>query len=75
MKTKSIGLYIIASAIIWGAVIVGCSLKLKGTGCYDDISLILYGGVLFHILLIWLPVGKQFMEKEGEKSEVDQSKS
>lgn len=36
MKTKKnkLGYYIIGSAIIWGAVIVGCALKLKGTDCY-----------------------------------------
>jgi len=37
-KKQTIGIFIIASAIIWGAVIIGCSLKLKGTGCYDEIS-------------------------------------
>jgi len=52
MKFRTIGSIIIASAIIWGAVIVGCSLKLRGTDCYDEISTILFGGVLTHILLL-----------------------
>ncbi|MFO7865931.1 MAG: hypothetical protein R6V02_03840 [Candidatus Aminicenantes bacterium] len=30
MKTGTIGYFIIASVIIWGAVIMGCALKLKG---------------------------------------------
>ena len=36
-QKKTIGIYIIASAIIWGAALIGCSLKLKGTGCFDEI--------------------------------------
>lgn len=63
MKKKSIGIYIIASAIIWGAVIIGCSLKLKGTGCYDDISLTLFAGFVFHLLFVWAPLGVLFREK------------
>jgi hypothetical protein len=68
MKKRSIGFYIIASAIIWGAVIIGCSLNLKGTACYDEISLILYGGVVCHFLLIWTPMGTQFRKNKEEKS-------
>ena len=75
MKKKSIGIYIITSAIIWGAVIIGCALKLKGTGCYDDISLTLFAGLVFHLLFVWTPLAVQFKQKQGEKSEPDQSKS
>lgn len=56
MEKKSIGYFIIGSAIIWGAVIFGCSLKLKGTGCYDQISTILIGGFIAHLLFIWGPL-------------------
>ncbi len=56
MDVKSKGYFIIASAIIWGAVIIGCSLKLKGTGCYDQISTILIGGFICHLLFIWGPI-------------------
>lgn len=75
MKKKSIGIYIITSAIIWGAVIIGSSLKLKGTGCYDDISLILVGGFIFHLLFVWAPLTVQFKQRQGKKSEPDPSKS
>ena len=51
-KKKSIGLFIIASAIIWGAVILGCSFALKGTECYGEIQNILVGGVFMHIIMI-----------------------
>lgn len=55
MKKSTLGALIIASAIIWGAVIVGCSLALKGTGCYDKIQNILVLGVITHVILIWGP--------------------
>jgi len=42
----------IASIIIWGAVIIGCFFKLKGTGGYEEIKNILYVGVIAHLLLI-----------------------
>ena len=55
-KKKPIGVAVamlpIASAIIWGAVIIGCSLKLKGTGGYEEIQNILYGGMITHLILI-----------------------
>lgn len=73
MKKKSIGIYIIVSAIIWGIVIIGCSLKLKGTGCYDNISLTLFGGVIFHLLFVWTPLGIQFKQRQGEKPEQSES--
>ena len=52
MKKSKIGYFIIASAIVWGAVIIGCSLKLKGTPYYDEISPILIGGAIFHLIFI-----------------------
>jgi len=64
MKKKSIGAFIIASAVVWGAVIMGCALKLKGTSMYEEISLILYGGVIFHLLFIWGPLAAQFKAKK-----------
>ena len=66
-KKKSIGFYIIASAIIWGAVIIGCSLKLKGTECYDEISNILIAGAGFHLLFLWGPLANQFRKIKREE--------
>ncbi len=66
-KKKSIGIYIIASAIIWGAVIVGCSLKLKGTECFNEITYILSTGAAIHLLFIWGPTAILFKKiKESE---------
>ncbi len=64
----SIGIYIIFSAIIWGAVLIGCSYKLQGTGCYNGISQILYAGTGVHFILIWGPVATMF-KKKGDKEE------
>lgn len=58
----TIGIYIIGSAIIWGAVILGCSFKLKGTGCYDEISLILAGASSIHLIFIWGPLSAQLLK-------------
>jgi hypothetical protein len=67
-KTGSTGAFIIASAIVWGAVILGCSLSLKGTACYDKIQNVLVGGFLAHLLLIWGPM-TIFIRKTGSKSD------
>lgn len=61
-KARTMGAFIIASAIIWGAVIIGCSLKLKGTECYQDISLILTSGAGIHLLFIWGPLAAKFKQ-------------
>jgi hypothetical protein len=55
-KFKTIGAFIIASAIIWGAVIVGSSYALKDSECYDSIQNILVGGVISHLILVWGPL-------------------
>lgn len=67
-STKS-GVLIIASAIIWGVVIVACSFKLKGTECYAEISNILFGGVIMHFFLIWVPMGILFRNKKNDTPE------
>ncbi|MBT7900405.1 MAG: hypothetical protein HN601_05590 [Candidatus Marinimicrobia bacterium] len=66
-KKMSIGVYIIASAIIWGAVIIGCSLQLKNTGCFAEITYILSTASVIHLLFIWGPVAilfKKLKEKD-----------
>ena len=59
MNKGKIGFAIIASAIVWGAVIIGCSLALKGTECYGEIQNILVAGVIFHLIVIWGPLVAQ----------------
>jgi len=66
-NVKTIGALIIASAIIWGVVIVGSSYALKGTDCYSEIQNILAGGVIMHLILIWGPMGILYKKlKEGK---------
>ena len=64
-----IGALMIASAIIWGAVIIGCSWKIKGTECYDQIQNILAGGTFAHIILIMGPMGAMFGKMKKQKEE------
>lgn len=68
MKKISIGPYIIASAIIWGAVSIACAFILKGTGYYQEISLILNGGAAFHLMLLWVPLASQLKKNEKEEN-------
>jgi len=68
-KLKTIGAFIIACAIIWGAVIVGSASALKGTECYDKIQNILVGSVLSHIILIWGPLALLFRKIKDNKPE------
>jgi branched-subunit amino acid ABC-type transport system permease component len=63
------GSIVIGSAIIWGGVIIGCSLKLKGTGCYDEISNILVAGLIAHLILIWAPIGIFLSRNKKGKTE------
>ena len=41
------GKVIIINSIIWGLVLIGCSIVLRGTGAYQKIWLILAGGAVF----------------------------
>lgn len=66
------GSLVIASALIWGSVIIGTSNALKGTECYDKIQNYLVGGVLMHIILIggmggMLPVIIKLKDKKKEE--------
>ncbi|MBU4268364.1 MAG: hypothetical protein KJ808_05895 [Acidobacteria bacterium] len=68
-KFKTIGVFIIVSAVIWGAVILASSYALKGTGCYGKIQNILAGGVISHMILIWGPLALLFKKKENKPEE------
>jgi hypothetical protein len=66
MEKGKIGYLIISSAVVWGAVIIGCAMVLKGTPYKDNVSLVVLGGAVFHLLFIWAPLGKQFRKKEDK---------
>lgn len=48
----TIGIGIILTAVVWGAVMIGCSLKLKGTGCYQEIQNLLAVGTFINIMIL-----------------------
>jgi len=66
MKKGTIGTFIIASAIIWGTIIIGCSLALRGTECYSKIQNILAVGFVVHLILIWGPLAILLFKKEQQ---------
>jgi hypothetical protein len=68
-KFKLIGVFIIASVIIWEAVILASSYALKDTGCYGKIQNILAGGAILHMILIWGPLVLLFKKKENKPEE------
>lgn len=43
--------YTILNALVWGAVIIGCSLRLKDTGAFSEIQGILAGGAVVSMFL------------------------
>ena len=59
MKKGILGYYIIGSAILWGLAIIGCALKLKGTGGFQEISVILSTAAGIHLIFIWGPLSAQ----------------
>ena len=52
MKKNQIGYYIIASAIVWGVVLIACGSVLSGTEYKQEVTNILIGGASFHLLFI-----------------------
>ena len=49
MNIKKGGALLIASALIWGAVIIGSAMVLRGTPYRDSVNRILVVGVIVHI--------------------------
>jgi hypothetical protein len=43
---------VIVNAIIWGLVMILCSVALRGTGAFQEIQHILGGGAAFSLLLV-----------------------
>ncbi len=66
MEKKQIGYYIIASAIVWGVVLIACGSVLSGTEYKQEVTNILIGGASFHILFIWAPMSNKFRKKKEE---------
>lgn len=52
-------LFPILNALVWGGVIIGCSLRLKGTGAYQEIQNILAAGAACSLFVSILIFGKK----------------
>ena len=51
-RKKRIGTFIIANAIVWGAVIIGVALVLRETGLMGRLIPILGGGAGFSVVIL-----------------------
>ena len=63
------GMMLIGNAIIWGLVIIGCSLALKGTGAYQEIQTILGGGAMTTMFLILFGTRANVKKPKDENAE------
>jgi len=52
-STLNIGMIIIASAIIWAALIIACAFELRNTEHKDVITRYLSLAFIFHLIFIW----------------------
>ncbi len=57
---------VIANALIYGAVILGCAFALKGSGTFDQIMPVLGGGAFLIIIVSARGYGEQEKEKKTE---------
>ena len=65
---KNIGYFIVGSAIIWGAIILGVSVALSGTSCYEKIQNYLVLGFIVHLLFIWAPLAAVARKEKNIKN-------
>jgi len=63
-KNKILKHFIIGSAIIWAAIILGCALILKET--FSQISLLLNGAATIHLIIMWGLQTTQLKKQTGE---------
>lgn len=73
MEKNKAAYVILASAIVWGAVLIGSSIILKGTPYKVQMFNILLGGIAVHMLFIWAPLGRQLRSKEKTDTENNQT--
>lgn len=63
MEKRKIRNFIISSAVVWGAVLIYVAYILKGTEFKNEIIGVIAGGIIFHLIFIWIPLGKQLISK------------
>lgn len=64
MKKQNIGMYLIASTLLWGFVLVYCAWILRATPYKEQINSIIGGAIILHTFLIWVPL--TLKNKKGE---------
>ncbi len=67
MNKNKTAYFILASALVWGAVLIASSVILKGTPYRTPMYNVLLGGIAFHLLFIWGPLGNQLRRKDDEE--------
>jgi len=67
MGKRKIRSFIISSAVVWGAVLIYVAYILKGTEFKNEIIGVIAGGIIFHLLFLWIPLGKQLISKNKDK--------
>ena len=56
MKKINIGWFIIGSAIIWGAIVIGAALLMRGFENKAQVISLLSTGASTHLIIIWIPL-------------------
>lgn len=69
MNKNKTAYFILASALVWGAVLIASSVILKGTPYRNPMYNVLLGGIAFHLLFIWGPLGNQLRRKDDADKE------
>lgn len=64
MEEKKIGYALIASSIIWAAVLVGSAMILKGSPLKGQVTQTIFYGTITHLLIVWLPLFKKSKKKD-----------
>ncbi len=67
---EKVGDRIIASSVVWSAVMIGCAFVLKGTPYDWDVFYILMAGSFFHLLFICGPLSI-LQAKKNKKNKIE----
>lgn len=67
MKKKFLGSFIIGSAIIWGSVIIGAALQMRGFENKTQVISTLSTGAAVHLIIIWIPLAARIKKELGTK--------
>ncbi len=66
MEEKKIGYALIASSIIWAAVLIGSAIILKESPHKGQVTQLIFYGTITHLLIVWIPL---FKNKSNRKKD------